>query len=90
VLTVGYGSGDAAEIMPMRFVEGWQAAAARIDFAASMAGAQDVGADEYSALHAGEDLAVRLPRSGVFHIESIGSRGGHFDDSGIEYYRYQP
>jgi len=89
VLTVGYGSGDAAEIMPMRFVEGWEAAAARIDFAGAMAGGRDLCEREYQALHAGGDLPERDSRAGVFYIDNIGSRRGHFDDSGIEYYRYQ-
>ncbi|MEQ8858880.1 MAG: hydroxymethylglutaryl-CoA synthase [Pseudomonadales bacterium] len=89
VLTVGYGSGDAAEFMPMRFVDGWQAAARRIDFAGAMAGGRDVDAAEYAALHAGDDLGERISRPGVFYIDSIGERRGHFDDSGIEYYRYQ-
>lgn len=89
VLTVGYGSGDAAEIMPMRFVDGWEAAAARIDFAGAMADGRDLCEREYQALHAGGDLPRRDSRAGVFYIDSIGSRRGHFDDSGIEYYRYQ-
>lgn len=89
VLTIGYGSGDAAEIMPMRVVEGWRSAAERIDFDGAMRGVRDVQHEEYQALHDGRELARREHRAGVFYIDSIGSRRGHFDDSGIEYYRYQ-
>ena len=89
VLTVGYGSGDAAEVMPMRFVDGWEQAARCIDFAGAMAGGRDLGPADYQALHGGADLSRRHHRPGVFYIDDIGSRRGHFDDAGIEYYRYQ-
>jgi len=88
VLTIGYGSGDAAEIMPMRFADSWQRAAQHIGFAEAMAGSRDISAAEYAALHDGRDLPVRSRQSGVFYIDSIGTRQGHFDDSGIEYYCY--
>ena len=90
ILTVGYGSGDAAEIIPMRVVNGWEDAAARIHFAETLATAPvDLSESDYQNLHDNGELAVAAPpRSGAFHISRIGARDGQFDDSGLEYYEY--
>lgn len=90
ILTIGYGSGDAAEVIPMRFVEGWQEAAANINFEASLATVSTLSQSAYQALHDGEAPATPVAeQSEVFYIDRIGSREEQFDDSGIEYYRYQ-
>jgi hydroxymethylglutaryl-CoA synthase len=90
ILTIGYGSGDAAEVIPMRTVEGWEAAAGKIGFRAALAGPVDLDEASYHTLHDGGVLpAVTTDPSGVFYIERIGQREGQFDDYGIEYYRYQ-
>jgi len=89
-LAVGYGSGDAAEAIPMWAVEGWQAAAQKIGFAAALQSPLDLDASAYAALHAG-DHAERLPRSPhrEFVIESVGTRAdADFSDVGIAYHRY--
>jgi hydroxymethylglutaryl-CoA synthase len=90
ILTIGYGSGDAAEVIPMRVVDGWQKAARNIGFRAALAEPVDLDEASYRTLHDGgvlQDIADGQP--GVFYIERIGTRDAHFDDSGIEYYRYQ-
>ena len=40
MVMVGYGSGDAAEAVPMHAVAGWQVAAARIGFGSALQGAR--------------------------------------------------
>jgi hydroxymethylglutaryl-CoA synthase len=93
ILAFGYGSGDAAEVVPMTLVEGWQVQARRIGFAAALAGAVDLDRARYEQLHDSleVDNAVE-PRPSTFVIERVGcaqSRGrGALDDRGIEYYRF--
>jgi len=84
-LAIGYGSGDAAEAMPMRVVDGWRDAAARIDFDVALSGAIDVGRRAYEALHRGEQSAAPAPaeREHEFEVADV-------DASGIERYRYVP
>ncbi len=90
ILTIGYGSGDAAEVIPMRMVDGWQSAASNIGFRAALANPVDLDQSSYHTLHDGGVLAdAATDQPGVFYIDRIGKREEHFDDSGIEYYRYQ-
>lgn len=89
-LSVGYGSGDAAEAIPMRVVEGWQAAARKIGFDQALANAVNLDAPAYAVLHAGEDVArlARQPQA-EFIIESVGARtDADYHDAGIAYHRY--
>lgn len=94
ILTIGYGSGDAAEAIPLEFVPGWQDAANKIGFAASLDDAVALTKAEYEALHAGDIQAKTLPNPNApqdaFYIERIGdaSNGANqaVDDSGVEYY----
>ena len=90
ILTVGYGSGDAAEIIPMRLVPGWAEAAEKIRFRAALAeAAVDLDEDDYTALHDDGRLpAGALQRPGVFVIERTGDGTASFDDTGFEYYAY--
>ncbi len=88
ILTIGYGSGDAAEIIPMQFVEGWQAAARKIDFAAQLDNAVDVSEQDYASLHEALDDSPTTRKPGVFFIDRVGEGDANYDDRGIEYYRY--
>lgn len=91
ILTIGYGSGDAAEIIPMRVVDGWQTSASRLGFSAALAGGQDLDQANYESLHdsgnVDADTASSAPTD-RFRITRIGNREGHVDDSGIEYYDF--
>lgn len=90
MLTIGYGSGDAAEAIPMVVMPEWAEAARQIRFGVAMADAVDLDEAGYAALHDGDGFQHAAPAAeGVFYIDRIGERGHHFDDSGIEYYRYQ-
>ena len=86
ILTIGYGSGDAAEIIPMTFVKGWRTAASKIAFAKSMAGAADLQEDQYIALHDADETALQTATPGVFRINRVGDGNAAYDDRGIEYY----
>ncbi len=90
ILTLGYGSGDAAEVIPIRMCESWREATAKIGFGRSLEPAIDLGREQYEALHDGRrveglDYAAR----GEFIVDRVGDREERqFQDLGIEYYRY--
>jgi hydroxymethylglutaryl-CoA synthase len=89
ILAVGYGSGDAAEAIPMTVAEGWRDAAAKIGFEAALEPYQDLTQRQYETLHdTGTAEGLRDPDEG-FVIQSIGSSANpNFSDEGIEYYRF--
>jgi hypothetical protein len=91
-LALGYGSGDAAEAIPMRVATGWQEAARRINFAEALGEPVDLTEAQYVALHEGRasDL-IPVPPSGEFVVESVGTiDGADFQNLGVEFYRYVP
>lgn len=88
-LAIGYGSGDAAEAMIIRVVDGWQTYAGKIGFSAALEGAVDLAQEEYEALHDG--LTGPCPEyKPVFQfvVDSIGNHSNGYHDQGIEYYRF--
>jgi hydroxymethylglutaryl-CoA synthase len=90
-LTVGYGSGDASEAIPMEFVSGWESAAAKIGFKAALSTAHDLTRAQYEALHDGrwDEVEADLPRSTPFAIVRVGEANKpEFQDIGIEYYTF--
>jgi hydroxymethylglutaryl-CoA synthase len=88
ILAVGYGSGDAAEAIPMTVVPGWEQAAARIGFRRSLESSQDLTRAQYESLHdSGQAEGLLEPDDG-FIIDSIGNNSHRFSDEGIEYYRF--
>jgi len=90
LLTLGYGSGDAAEVIPFIVEDGWRAATQKIGFASAMESAIDLNEEQYIALHDGRRV------NGLTHLaheEFVIDKVGHsddrqFQDIGIEYYRY--
>jgi hydroxymethylglutaryl-CoA synthase len=89
VLAVGYGSGDAAEAIPMTVTENWREAASKIRFEEALEPHQDLSKAQYESLHdTGTAQGLREPDDG-FVIQSIGSSANpNFSDEGIEYYRF--
>jgi hydroxymethylglutaryl-CoA synthase len=91
ILTVGYGSGDAAEAIPMQVVRGWEAAAANIQFDRALNGAVELTREQYEKRHDGAPVDVPYAPSGECVVEHVGERTtGDFQDIGVEYYRYVP
>jgi hydroxymethylglutaryl-CoA synthase len=89
VLAVGYGSGDAAEAIPMTVAPTWREAASLIGFASALDSHQDLTQAQYESLHdTGTAQGLIEPDDG-FVIQSIGSSANpNFSDEGIEYYRF--
>jgi hydroxymethylglutaryl-CoA synthase len=90
VLTLGYGSGDAAEVIPFFMAENWREAAAKIRFADAMELTLDLDRAQYEALHDGRQVHdLSYIARNEFVIERVGTTDErHFSDLGIEYYRY--
>lgn len=90
LLTLGYGSGDAAEVIPFFVSDTWREATQAIGFHRAMEHAYDLNQEQYECLHDGRRVRGLdyLPRS-EFVIERVGrTEDRHFQDVGIEYYRY--
>jgi len=90
VLTLGYGSGDAAEVIPFFMADEWRDATGKIGFGDVMQFAVDLDRDQYIAMHDGRRARGLdyVPRN-EFVIDRVGESGErHFADLGIEYYRY--
>lgn len=90
LLTLGYGSGDAAEVIPFFVVGRWREAARLIGFGRAMDNAVDLDRQQYESLHDGRRVVGLdyVPRD-EFVIDKVGrSDDRHFQDVGIEYYRY--
>ena len=89
-LALGYGSGDAAEALPMRVVQGWQEAASRINFTDALGDPVDLDRHQYEALHDGRTATVDpVQVSDEFVVDRVGTHSGPgVADLGIEFYRY--
>lgn len=90
MVAVGYGSGDAAEAIPMAAVPGWQPAAKQIGFRRALADTIDLNRQQYEALHDGaEALDLKQRKPGGFRITRVGKTYDEgFQDLGVEYYEY--
>ena len=88
VLAVGYGSGDAAEAIPMTVVDGWRDYALHIKFMSALEPYQNLTQAQYDSLHNIGDATGLIDVDG-FIIETVGTFADpNISDMGIEYYRY--
>lgn len=90
MLMVGYGSGDAAEALPMKAVPGWREPASRIAFHDSLSRNLTLSKEQYEALHDGTPLTdCEISPVNEFAILRVGSTyDATFQDLGVEYYGY--
>lgn len=89
VLALGYGSGDAAEAIPLRAVAGWADAAARIGFSKALEPFVNLSRTEYTDLHRTGTGARQVAAQDEFVIDRVGrSTAPEYADEGVEYYRY--
>lgn len=90
LLALGYGSGDAAEAIPLRAVSGWREAAHRIGVHEALENQPiDLDQAQYEALHDGHEAAAPDVEPAGFAIDTVGRQyGSDFQDLGIEYYGY--
>jgi hydroxymethylglutaryl-CoA synthase len=90
ILATGYGSGDAAEAIPMQVVDGWETAASKIQMARALEPAQNLTREQYQDLHdTGYCEGLVATPSREFVVNAIGSSvHPGYTDQGVEYYRY--
>jgi hydroxymethylglutaryl-CoA synthase len=90
MVAVGYGSGDAAEAIPIKPVQGWKEAAQRIGLSRALDNVVDLNREQYEALHDGRVVpGLTYAPSSEFVITHVGSKyDPSFQDLGIEYYKY--
>jgi hydroxymethylglutaryl-CoA synthase len=87
VLAVGYGSGDAAEAIPMTVARNWRRAAARINFSDSLERYQTLTQSQYESLHDNGRAVGLVPPIEGFVVDSVGaSTTPGINDDGVEYY----
>lgn len=91
LLTMGYGSGDAAEVIPFHVMDTWREAAAAIRFDEAMQHGTDLTQQQYEALH--DRLPVQglsMPADDAFLVDRVGQTDErHFSDIGIEYHTFK-
>jgi hydroxymethylglutaryl-CoA synthase len=89
MVAVGYGSGDAAESIPISPSPGFEHAAARIGLARALTGALDLSQEQYESLHDRRELDLPYAPSAEFVIDRVGTaNNGTFQDLSVEYYEY--
>jgi hydroxymethylglutaryl-CoA synthase len=90
MVAVGYGSGDAAEALPLFVAPGFEAAAARIGFVRALQGSITLSREQYEALHDGTEVpSLAYTLKGEFAIARVGKQyGASFQDLGVEYYDF--
>jgi hydroxymethylglutaryl-CoA synthase len=90
MVMVGYGSGDAAEALPIRAVPGWESCARQIHLSRALEDYIDLTREQYEALHDGRDVSdIQYEPSEEFVISHVGEKyDPAFQDLGVEYYKY--
>ena len=90
LLAIGYGSGDAAEVIPMHVSPSWRDAAAKIRFSESFEPAVDLTQSQYEDLHDHGNLgSLNFTSHKAFVIDRVGEKEDKkFTDTGIEYYKF--
>jgi len=91
LLAVGYGSGDAAEAIPLRVAPAWKGAASKIGFREALSRAIDLDRAQYETLHDRHELPGVAYEPREFMIARVGdTHEPAFQDLGVEYYEYVP
>ena len=90
MVAVGYGSGDAAEAIPIYPVKGWEIAAQRIGLAKALENPIDLTRPQYEALHDGHTIPdINYSPHQEFIISHVGEQYEKgFQDLGVEYYKF--
>jgi len=90
MVAVGYGSGDAAEALPLFVERGYETAAARIGFSRALEGSVTLSRQQYEAMHDGTAVpSLTYTPKDEFAIARVGKQyGAAFQDLGVEYYDF--
>jgi hydroxymethylglutaryl-CoA synthase len=90
ILALGYGSGDAADALPMRVAANWKQAAAKLNVKKALLGSVDLTQEQYHSLHAGLPTALDYEPHREFVIHHVGDgTSPKIDDTGIDFYQFK-
>ena len=92
VLLVGYGSGDASEVIPCRIKDGWREVARLINAEEALEAPVTLSKGQYEALHSsGNSCDMPSANTEGFTISRVGKseREDGLLDMGVEYYKYE-
>ena len=89
-LIIGYGSGDAAEVIPIIFAEGWEQAVQISPFSLAFESYIDLSHEQYIKLRSEKTTnGIDYHLNNQFVVHKIGTEErDDFQDAGIEYYEY--
>ena len=89
-LMIGYGSGDAAEVIPIIFVKGWQKSAKITPFSSAFKSHINLTHEQYLKLRSEKTTnGIDYDLRNEFVVRKIGTEERvDFQDAGIEYYEF--
>tara|TARA_B100000586_G_scaffold255975_1_gene218489 strand:- start:1518 stop:2168 length:651 start_codon:yes stop_codon:yes gene_type:complete len=89
-LIIGYGSGDAAEVIPIIFREGWEKAVQISPFSLAFKSFIDLSKEQYIKLRSEKTTnGIDYHLNNQFVVKKVGTEErDDFQDAGIEYYEY--
>ena len=89
-LIIGYGSGDAAEVIPIFFVEGWETSTRLTPFSNAFESYINLTHEQYLKLRSEKTAnGINYDLKNEFVVRKIGSEERvDFQDAGIEYYEF--
>ena len=91
ICMLGYGSGDAAEAIPMRVAKGWREAASNLCFQEALQNPRVLSQQEYTQLHEGLPTTFPSTPQGEFAIHHVGQGDdASVEDAGIDFYQFVP
>lgn len=91
ICMLGYGSGDAAEAIPMRVAKGWREAASNLCFEEALQNPVVLSQEQYTQLHEGLPTTLPGPQKGEFAIHHVGKgEDSSVEDAGIDFYQFIP
>ena len=89
LMAVGYGSGDAAEVLAITVSEEWREAAARLHISQALQLSLDLDCPAYQELHDERSSPPGYRHNGGFYIDRIGETDSpDFQDVGVPYYGF--
>ena len=89
-LLIGYGSGDAAEVIPISFTQNCCDNEKSIKYSAAFSNPVNLDHNQYIKLRTNKVLeGIESKKSKGFIVSKVGTEEStHFQDAGIEYYKY--
>ena len=90
ILALGYGSGDAAEAIPMCVPSNWRKSATRLNNQKALQNSIDLTQTQYHDLHAGRPINLEYEPKHEFFIKHVGKGAvENINDIGVDFYDFK-